>query len=335
MEELYRELNKLNEWEETAISMSTKDPANFSEKVLNFLNNNIEVQGDVITLSANLFMQPHEKITFMKHPRLIEVGKHKHDFIELTYAYKGELTQIINGEKVYMREGDLTILDMNIVHEIEPVSKNSLVLNILMKTDYFNDQLLTRLSQNNLFSEFIISALYRTSLKGKYLYFSPGENQKIKTYIESIIWETKYPQLGTQELINCNTIMLFTELLRTIKDESSTTYKTKNLKSNTAVSVFTLIQFISENFMEINLEQTAAHFHIHPRYLTRLLKKYSGRGFIETIQEFRLERAVLLLKNTQLNISTIAEECGFSNINSFYKLFKKVYNKTPKEFRNT
>ncbi|WP_373889972.1 helix-turn-helix domain-containing protein [Neobacillus cucumis] len=32
-------------------------------------------------------------------------------------------------------------------------------------------------------------------------------------------------------------------------------------------------------------------------------------------------------------MNEIAEKCGFTNINNFYKHFKKIYNKTPKEYR--
>ncbi|MBT2293698.1 helix-turn-helix domain-containing protein [Paenibacillus albidus] len=319
-------------WEKIAISLNTTDSAEFSEEGLSFWDI-IRQEGGVFILPADLFMEAHEKITFIKHPLFIPMEEHKHDFLELTYAYKGNFTQIINGKSLYMREGDITLLDLNIVHKIiETDSKDSVVINILMKEDYFNEQLLMRLSQNNIFLEFLISALYRTSLKGNYLYFSPGNNQKIKTYIDSIIDEMKNNQLGAQELINCNTIMLFTELMRTLKDETSLNFE-KEPNEKSSVSVFALIQFINEHFMELSLEQTAKHFHINPRYLARLLKKYSGKGYMEMVQELRLEKAVILLQNSQLNINEVAEKCGFSNMNNFYKLFKKRYNKTPKEYR--
>lgn len=324
---LYEELNRLDEIELAAITTNNFNFEKYAEE-----------QGGVdICLSfvkAVYFMKSHEKITFNKHPRFIEVNDHKHDFLELTYAYKGDFTQVINGKRILMQEGDITVLDRNIIHRIEPVSKDSLVINIIMKEDYFNEQLLMRLSENNLFSEFIISALYKTSLKGNYLYFSPGKNIRIKNYIESIIWEIKYPKLGSQEFINCNTILLFTELMRTMKDESSLTFEEKNQHKKTSVSVFALLQFINEHFMELSLEQTAEKLHIHPRYLSRLLKKYTGKGYMEIILDLRLEKAAFLLQNTQLTINEIGEKSGFSNMNHFYNHFKKTYNKTPKEFRN-
>jgi len=90
-----------------------------------------------------------------------------------------------------------------------------------MKRDYFNEQLLVRLSENNLFSEFIISTLFRASRKWIFLSFSLPDNPKIRHYIESIIWELKYPQLGSTEAINSLMILLFTELMRLSKEKTT------------------------------------------------------------------------------------------------------------------
>jgi YesN/AraC family two-component response regulator len=84
--------------------------------------------------------------------------------------------------------------------------------------------------------------------------------------------------------------------------------------------------FVDFYYLELTLEPTANHFHIHPMSLTRILKKYIGLGFMEIVQELRLEKAVLLLNNTKLNIYEIAEKWGFSNMNNFYEQFKKAYN---------
>lgn len=201
-----------------------------------------------------------------------------------------------------------------------------------MKRDYFNEQLLVRLSENNLFSEFIISTLYRTSLKGNFLYFSLQDNPKIRHYIESIIWELKYPQLGSTEAINSLMILLFTELMRLSKEKNNL-FKEKDITNHSSILVMQIIEFIYQHFMDITLKDTATHFHIHPNYLTRLLKKYIGKGFMEMVQQLRMEKAEFLLQNTTLTITEIARECGFSNINYFYHLFKKTYHKTPNQLR--
>lgn len=325
---LLEELNQLDELEASAMSM----PAISLEALIEEQHAWYK-QGNEVILSSSLIMESHEKIAFRKHPRFISVIEHKHDFLELTYALKGTATQIINGERVLMQQGDIIILDTNILHTIEPLSTDSIVINILMKEAYFNEQLLVRLSENQVISEFITSAIYRKSLKGRYLFFSRCDNSRIRNYIESAVWELTHPQLGSHESVKCYMILLFTELMRSIQYESALKNEPTRQTVKTSVSVFAIIQFISEHFMDYGLEETAHHFHIHPKYLTRLLKNYTGKSYIEMVQELRMEKAVALLHNTQKTIHEIAYESDFSNVNQFYKHFKKTYNQTPYEYR--
>ena len=77
------------------------------------------------------------------------------------------------------------------------------------------------------------------------------------------------------------------------------------------------------------------------------LSKLSGRslsGFKRDFQEQfgvspafwirskRLSRAAFLLKNSDKNVSEIAEEVGFESISHFIKLFKETYGKTPAKY---
>ena len=67
--------------------------------------------------------------------------------------------------------------------------------------------------------------------------------------------------------------------------------------------------------------------------LRRYIKKtynLTPKVFIDTK---RLEKATILLKNTNKTISDIATDCGYSTLSWFISQFKKYYNQTPKEFR--
>lgn len=47
----------------------------------------------------------------------------------------------------------------------------------------------------------------------------------------------------------------------------------------------------------------------------------------------RIEHAVYLLSSTDMQIQNIAQYCGIPDVNYFTKIFKKVMNKTPSEFK--
>ena len=50
------------------------------------------------------------------------------------------------------------------------------------------------------------------------------------------------------------------------------------------------------------------------------------------IRKKRLDRAAFLLKNSDKNVSEIAEEVGFESISHFIKLFKEIHGKTPAKY---
>ena len=63
-------------------------------------------------------------------------------------------------------------------------------------------------------------------------------------------------------------------------------------------------------------------------------RKYYGTTPYEYLKELRLNQALILLKNSDYGIATIAAKVGYHNSGHFAKLFKKVYGLGPREYRN-
>ena len=63
-------------------------------------------------------------------------------------------------------------------------------------------------------------------------------------------------------------------------------------------------------------------------------RKYYGTTPYEDLKELRLNQALILLKNSDYGIATIAAKVGYHNSGHFAKLFKKVYGLGPREYRN-
>ena len=51
------------------------------------------------------------------------------------------------------------------------------------------------------------------------------------------------------------------------------------------------------------------------------------------IQQLRMDKASSMLRNTTVKVNDILKECGYNTPNAFYKAFKRVYGKTPSEYR--
>ncbi len=84
---------------------------------------------------------------------------------------------------------------------------------------------------------------------------------------------------------------------------------------------------------DLNLSTLAEMLNVTPSYLSSLFKKEIGIPLTEYVNRCRIKQAKLLLGGTNLPIKTIAIQCGFSDLNYFTRVFKRIAGTTPKSFR--
>lgn len=276
------------------------------------------------------FLKPDQNIALSKHPRFIQFIEHRHSFIEMNYVYSGTCRQVINGKEVILKEGDLCILDTNVLHDIHTATENDIIINIMIRPSHFDSVLLHRMAGNDLLTDFFVHAIYEQTKDSRYILFSGNQNHGLKDLIMRAIWESFYPQLCSAEAINSYMLLIFTELLRMYDNEKK---KEEPVLKKAVLS--DILSYMEQNYQSITLEKTAEKFHFHPNYLTRILKNNFGKTFIELSHQLKNKKAATLLENTDLTIEQIANQIGYSNVAFFYKSFKKLHGVTPTEYRKT
>lgn len=83
---------------------------------------------------------------------------------------------------------------------------------------------------------------------------------------------------------------------------------------------------------EFNVERLSDLLGISRGHLYRKVKDITGITPVELLRNFRLGKAVQLLRERKLSVSEIAYQTGFTSPSYFTKCFKTVYNTTPTEF---
>lgn len=81
------------------------------------------------------------------------------------------------------------------------------------------------------------------------------------------------------------------------------------------------------------LNTIAIALNMSPNYVNGLYKKATGESISQSILNFRLEKAAVLLVSTELSIAKIIESTGFLNESSFYRNFKRKFGSTPSNYK--
>ncbi|WJH37433.1 helix-turn-helix domain-containing protein [Paenibacillus sp. CC-CFT747] len=84
---------------------------------------------------------------------------------------------------------------------------------------------------------------------------------------------------------------------------------------------------------EASLTMVAERLNLNPAYLSRIFKEHSGITFTDFLNKERIRRSQKLLLETDLLVQEISSRLGYSQVNSFIKLFKAMTGFTPSEYR--
>jgi transcriptional regulator GlxA family with amidase domain len=84
---------------------------------------------------------------------------------------------------------------------------------------------------------------------------------------------------------------------------------------------------------EVTVTNLAKHCGTSERSLLRHFRSTYGLSPLAHIQHLRVERAKAMLEATHLSFEEIVERCGYTDVSSFRKLFKRATTLTPVDYR--
>jgi len=253
------------------------------------------------------------------------ITKEKNDFISFRTTMHSMIL-VLDGLKIIhskdidlnVNSGQICFLTQNNYFMSERISEN---LNYKSLIIYFDDEFIFDLIKkykiriNSLDEKNIIKidSSKDVLLKSNISLFQEYINKKL----DNNLLKLKIEELILHSIrINKN---LFTPFLKSITSTSQNRTKFI-LESN-----IDLIQTLDDMCNLTRLTQSQIRRYIKKEY------NLTPKVWIDTK---RLEKATLMLNNTNKTITEISTECGYSTVSWFISQFKKQYNQTPKEFRH-
>lgn len=84
---------------------------------------------------------------------------------------------------------------------------------------------------------------------------------------------------------------------------------------------------------DISLISVSKEIGISPNYLSMLIKKKTGKSFVDFLTTLRMENAERILRETDMKIREVSEQCGYSDQHYFSYCFKKYAGVSPNILR--
>ncbi|MCU6790618.1 helix-turn-helix domain-containing protein [Paenibacillus sp. WQ 127069] len=108
-----------------------------------------------------------------------------------------------------------------------------------------------------------------------------------------------------------------------------------NKKQGQDNTLFNQIKDYVENNYHLDLSLTilGENIGLSPSYLSSIFKEVTGMNFVDYINTRRVEQAKIRLRQTQDTVVDISEQVGFTNSNTFIRVFKRHEGVTPGQFR--
>ena len=283
-----------------------------------------------------LLLKELELMQSLEQIQLVEatVGDylHQHEFFEIVMFLESGGTHYVNKQAYSVTQGDIWLLPPGsqhyYIHESGDPDAEIRVLNCIcyheLTESFFRD-----LKSSDL--GFEMNFFVKGNTLKEPLFLHGGKNYAILEEFDWIGKELREKKEGYILSIKLHLKLLMLNIFRAkIKEDGGE----RKLSAFDRLRLSKVVAYLKQNYQEkILTKDLCNEFFFSESSLRSKFKLYTNKTIVEFIQEVRIKNACRLLKETEMSIEQIVGEIGFSDKKTFFMLFKKLKNCTPKEYR--
>lgn len=254
---------------------------------------------------------------------------HTHaDFSELVIVLNGTAMHKVDNESYFIKKGDVFVISNNTAHGYENTN-DFRICNIMYRPEKLlsSDYDVRKLAG---FHALFVIEPYITMERSfeSRLKLPLADFEHVHDMIAVMIKEYENRTDGWKTMMNSHFMMLVVFLSRIYSLPSF------NHKSD-IINIAKSVSYMESHYVDsISIEELANQSNLSVRHFTRVFRDTYQTTPGNYILSLRMQHACSLLKNTTLNISEIAFQSGFNDSNYFTRQFHKLFQTTPKQYRN-
>lgn len=256
----------------------------------------------------------------------IEEGFHRHDFFFFNFAYQGDYGALSYDKDNYIKvkENECYIGQPFTGYALRGDSKNEIIIvGVLIQKETFFKTFFPILAADKKVFNFFLEP-QNNQFSEEFIHLKFSDPTYVRRLLELMVLEYAAPKADTQDILQ----PLVAALLLIVARE----YQAQATAESPSSLIDQVRQYISTHVDRVTLKQLAADLAYHPNYISNLVRQQTGQSFSEIVLAHRMERAVALLRGTDLSIEVIATMVGYSNTSNFYKAFRGYFHTSPREY---
>jgi len=280
-----------------------------------------------LIVDSSKLLDSGKLIQIRPHTRFIHFPAHTHNYVEVIYMCSGETTHIVNGDRVILKPGELLFLSQKAVQEIFPAGEADVAVNFIILPEFFDQVFYMIGGEENLIRKFLVGCLKAAENDIGYLHFKVADVLPIQNLVENLIWTIMNNQMNKRSINQFTMGLLFLQLINyTDKVEVGKDHFDQEL-------MLAVYRFVEEHYKDGELSELAKKLGYDFYWLSRRIKKLTGKNYTQLLQDKRLSQAQFLLLNTALPVGDIGRAVGYDNLSYFHRIFRQKYNRSPKQWR--
>lgn len=262
--------------------------------------------------------------------------QHTHDSIQVNYILHGSLQHHINNSTYDLVKGDIFIIPPFVPHCLSEKPGCAFeVIELEFMPDFIFGKHVTPDKIETIFDFAYIEPFLVSEGDVRPRLNLSGEAQADVEALFSRLLD-EYQRRDSSFLLAMKALILWLLVYvgRCFQNDVRDT-ESRQLFDRHRAAIRSAIDYINENFVEeISIEKASQVAMLSQSYFSYLFKSMTGKTFVEYLNELRIQKAMDLLKHTEMRVIDIALDSGFHNVNHFNRTFKAQTGISPIQYRS-
>ena len=229
---------------------------------------------------------------------------HLHRSFELVYVKSGEIEISIDEQEIKLSEDEVVLIFPNQLHSYYTSGESEIIICI--------------------FAPEIVNEFYLTV-----------KNKRQKEIVKNLENDTLWMFLKNLAEISENIYLAKALFYAICSDIYKKAEFIERNYSRDVIIWHKLMIYLENNFtQDICLKKLASEFGYDYRYFSRKTNKSFKISFPKMLNEYRINYANYLIRNSEKSFTEISYACGYKNIRTFNRAFLEINKKTPTEYKN-